>query len=126
MSLNQDQRAYRATEWYKENHRRWEKEDRRANPARALHRSCRKRAQKTGIDFDIDVSDIVIPERCPILEEPLIYCGPDRLYWPTVDRVDNTKGYVKGNVRVISFKANMMKCDMLIWQVENLLAYMKG
>lgn len=119
-------KTYRASPDYNEKQRRWSREDRRQNPEKSLHRSCRKRSLKSGLDFDIDISDIVIPEKCPILEEPLMYCGPDRLYWPTVDRIDNTKGYVKGNVRVISYKANMMKCDMLLWQVENLIAYMKG
>lgn len=119
-------KAYRSKPEYKEKQREWSKKDRRNNPEKSLHRSCRKRSQKSGIDFSIGIEDIIIPAICPILEEPLVYCGPDRSYWPTVDRVDNTKGYVKENVRVISYKANMMKCDMLLWQVENLLEYMKG
>lgn len=126
MSLNQDQREYRSTDWYKENHRRWEKEYRRRNPAKALYTSCRKRAKKTGIAFDIEETDIIIPKLCPILEVPLVYCGPDKANWPTVDRIDNTKGYLKGNISVISYRANSLKSDALVWQIENLLAYMKG
>jgi uncharacterized membrane protein len=44
----------------------------------------------------------------------------------SLDRVDNTKGYVKGNVKVISFWANQMKGNMDVEQVEALLKYMKG
>lgn len=126
MSLNQDQRAYRATEQYKINYREWSKRWRRLNPEKTLYRSCKKRASREGLDFNIDFEDITIPSVCPILNEELVSFGEDRRYWPSVDRVDNTLGYVKGNVRVISYKANMMKSDLLIWQVENLLDYMKG
>ncbi len=56
--------------------------------------------------------DIDIPERCPILGIPLARGTQkqnDRS--PSIDRIDNTKGYVPGNVQVISLKANRMKND---------------
>lgn len=40
--------------------------------------------------------------------------------------MDNTKGYIRGNIRVISNLANMYKGNMTIAQCERLLAYMKG
>lgn len=80
------------------------------NYKRTMLQKAKTRAQKRGLEFNIDESDIVIPEVCPILEVPLIIgTKGDYEYSPSLDRIDNTKGYVKGNVQVISKKANSMK-----------------
>ena len=71
---------------------------------------AKQRAKKYGLDFNIDVSDIQIPKICPILEVPLEFgVERDYEYSPSLDRIDTTKGYIKGNVAVISKKANSMK-----------------
>lgn len=64
-------------------------------------------------DFTIDISDIVIPEKCPVLgvDIDLGVGGHRREYGPSIDRIDNTKGYVRGNVRIISWRANRIKND---------------
>lgn len=77
-----------------------------------MWRRAKSRAVKSGVAFDIEVSDIIIPELCPILRIPLIVfkgrSGGEHNS-PALDRVDNTLGYVKGNVQVISHLANCMK-----------------
>lgn len=71
---------------------------------------CKIRALKKGIEFNLTEEDIVIPELCPILEVPLVIgTKGDYEYSPSIDRIDNTKGYIKGNVQIISKKANSMK-----------------
>ena len=124
--LKQYQKEYRATDWYKENHRRWEKEYRRRFPEKSLYRSCRKRAQREGIEFNIEESDIVIPSTCPILNIPVVYASENRGEWPSVDKVNPSKGYTKGNVAVISYRANMMKSNMTIDDVKRLLKFMES
>lgn len=88
------------------------KEYYRRKHSNRLLNAARARAKKYGHDFDIDESDIVIPQTCPLLNIPL-FVGEGRksvkFNSPSIDRIDSTKGYVKGNVWVISFKANTMK-----------------
>lgn len=45
---------------------------------------------------------------------------------PSIDRFDNALGYVKGNIRVISTRANLLKRDATVDEVRRLLAYMEG
>jgi hypothetical protein len=80
------------------------------NREKILLQQAHYRAKTKGISFDIEVSDIIIPEICPILGLPLkTLIDGNRDLSPSLDRMDNTKGYVKGNVQVISSKANTMK-----------------
>lgn len=122
----QCQKEYRSTEWYKENHRRWEKEYRRRFPEKSLYRSCRKRARREGIPFNIEESDIVIPDVCPVLNTPIVYGSKDKNEWPSVDKVNPLRGYTKGNVCVISYRANRMKSNMRIEDVRRMLTLMES
>lgn len=109
-------------------YRREQSQVRRASdPVRYLINQARYRAKKLGQEFTIIKEDLNIPEYCPIFGISLFFSGGKRTKNSfSLDRVDNSIGYVKGNVRVISFWANQMKGDMSIAQVESLLKYMKG
>jgi hypothetical protein len=86
--------------------RAWKDKNREKN----LFQLARHRALKKGIEFNIEISDIVIPETCPILGLPIKKSiDGNRDLSPSLDRIDNEKGYIKGNIQVISFKANAMK-----------------
>lgn len=64
-------------------------------------------------EFNVTLNDIEIPVNCPYLGIPLDYetlKHKDDAY-PTFDRVDNSKGYVKGNVVLCSWRANRLKND---------------
>jgi hypothetical protein len=85
------------------------------NPIKAMLISIKSRAKKSNIEFDLTEADIVIPTHCPILNIPIKKqytikgkTGP-RSNSPSLDRIDNAKGYIKGNVHVISNQANIMK-----------------
>lgn len=97
------------------------------NPETYLWTTAKARAKKLGIAFNITKYDIVIPNFCPILGIPIVLnVGNGRSpSSPSLDRVDNSKGYIKGNICVISDRANRLKGDGTIENFEKLLEYMK-
>lgn len=77
-----------------------------------MFRRAKSRAKERGHEFDLEKSDIVIPEFCPILGIKMEHHkgrSGGKHNSPALDRIDNNKGYIKGNVIVISHLANMMK-----------------
>lgn len=81
------------------------------------------KAKKKGLEFDLTIEDIIIPETCPLLNIPL---GKKNVKIsensPTLDRIDNSKGYIKGNIWVISNRANKMKGDFSIKEFKTFLS----
>jgi len=71
---------------------------------------ARARARKQNVPCTITKSDIIIPEICPILGIPLVK-GKGRMHdnSPSLDKVIPAKGYVPGNILVMSQKANFLK-----------------
>lgn len=73
----------------------------------------RSRAARKGIECSITAEDLVVPEVCPILNVPFVFGDGSNALAPSVDRMIPSFGYVKGNVSVISQRANRMKTDCL-------------
>jgi len=72
--------------------------------------NARKRAKVFGIPFSIGRDDIKIPKFCPIFGVELIWGdGQPKFNSPSLDRIDPLRGYVQGNVSVISWRANTIK-----------------
>lgn len=84
----------------------WRKEHRN----REMVKTAKERAEKLGLPFNITEEDVIIPERCPVLGIPLeIGNGRPMPNSPSLDRIVPELGYVKGNVIVVSHKANTIK-----------------
>lgn len=80
-------------------------------PAYAICR-VKDRARMLGVPFDLVPADIVVPAVCPVLGIPIVLGGSRRSgNLPSIDRIIPALGYVRGNVRVISFRANMLKSN---------------
>lgn len=104
------------------------REEERRHHVKYMLNRARRRAAKNNLDFNLDLEDIVIPEICPILEVPLVIGEKDDYeYTPSIDRIDNSKGYIKGNIQIISKKANSMKNSATIDELKafckNVLRY---
>lgn len=79
--------------------------------------SAYSRAKKNNIPFDITPADIFIPSHCPYLKKKMI---KGTMMAPSLDRIIPELGYVRGNIEVISRKANAMKSNA---SVEELLEF---
>ena len=93
--------------------------------ARKMYDRAKTRATKKGQDFTIEMTDIVIPNVCPVFGMPFEY-EPGSDWVPSLDRIDSSKGYVPGNIQVISRKANTLKNSMDLTEVTMLYYFMKG
>lgn len=98
----------------------------RKDPAYYLWRTAKVRAKALGVPFEITVEDVVLPDLCPILQVPINVLASDWQSGASLDKVDNTLGYIPGNVRVISRKANRLKADATLEQIERIAMYMRG
>lgn len=91
-----------------------------------MYRRARNRSLKKNIEFSIELKDIQIPRLCPLLKVPLVSSSR---YSASLDRKDNSKGYIKNNIRVISRCANNIKGDStyeeLITFSKNIKKYLK-
>lgn len=83
------------------------------DPRSRMWSRAKYRAKQKGLDFNITKEDIVIPDVCPLLSTPMVS--------PSLDRKDPTKGYVKGNVWVISNRANTLKNDATLEELQTLV-----
>lgn len=82
-------------------------------PKRILTR-VKSRAKSYNIPFNLELEDILVPEICPVLGIPITSKpggGANQPGSPSLDRVNPSKGYIKGNVRVISNRANLLKSN---------------
>ncbi len=120
-SINAKQRVYCARPEVRVQRRAYAK----SQPIKMLLSEARKRAKKKGLPYTLTEADIKIPALCPVLGIPLIQGGP-RDNWPSLDRRTNAIGYIPGNVFVISHRANKLKNDATIGEVEKVLRYMSG
>ena len=87
-----------------------------------------KKAHSYKHEFTVNFGDLVFPTHCPILGIELNYFadGTREENSPSFDRVDPSKGYVKGNVVVISWRANRIKNDGSAEEHQKIADFMKN
>ena len=126
---NRERVIARSVEWAKKNPGRrrgislkWSRENpdkkkqaqvkyRKEQPIKYLVSIARRRAKKRGTDFNITADDLVLPSVCPLLGITIDSFSDDVDKRPSLDRIDNKRGYVQGNVLVVSHRANRIKAD---------------
>jgi hypothetical protein len=100
--------------------RDWQRRARTTEPSRALADRAKQRARRKDIPYGLRRQDLVIPTHCPVLGIPLVIGAKRSDASPSLDRIDPRKGYVPGNVRVISDRANRLKGDRSLSEIQAL------
>ncbi len=98
----------------KKYNREYQREYFKKNREKYLYWQVKGRALRNGLPFNLEHSDLEIPDTCPILGIPLFRnTGGNRptANSPSVDRIIPELGYTKGNIQIISQRANVMKND---------------
>jgi|ERR1035437_358752 hypothetical protein len=112
-------------------YRRWEQ---KKGPLGLLLHQIRRGAKARGLEFSITEADFpVLPTHCPVLGIELSYVGASginpraisKMVRASIDRKDNSKGYVPGNVFIISFRANQLKSDGTAVELRALANWME-
>jgi hypothetical protein len=97
---------------------------RNKNPSARLLQSCKNRARRQKLPFDLNEQDLANPKQCPVLGIPL---APDYTKrtdnTPSVDRIVPEKGYVRGNVAVVSWRANRLKNDASLSELRAIAGF---
>ncbi len=76
-----------------------------------LFNSCKSNAKRKGLEFDLEIEDVVIPTHCIYLGWELTNTSNQGRVDTnaSIDRIDSSKGYTKDNIIIISDLANKMK-----------------
>jgi hypothetical protein len=80
-------------------------------------------ARARSLIFEIGPDDFDPPTRCPILDCVLDYPSLNtglQYNTPSLDRIDNSLGYVPGNVQIVSHRANKLKNDATLAELQKL------
>lgn len=119
----ESRRRYKKTEKGKETNRK----SKIRNKAGSLLYAAQRRAKEKGLEFELTKSDIIIPEICPVLGIPIINGALEgqNENSPSIDRIDNSKGYVKGNICVISKRANTIKNNGSLEEHKKIVEYIE-
>lgn len=124
-------RSHRSTDEYKEREKARVIQSRRTNPFKFSAQKARRRAKTEGWECDIDAEYLksIWTGICPITGAELqIGQAKDTVpdtHLASLDRLDSTRGYVKGNVQYIAFRANNIKTDASFEEFEQIYFWWK-
>lgn len=104
-----------------------ENERRRAwSHSKWLYHIARARARRKSIEWGLEISDIIVPKRCPVLGIKLAMNSVmPKDNSATIDRINPKIGYIKSNVSVISNLANKIKSNATAEEIKKTYQWLK-
>ena len=109
----------------KQKNRLYCKNYRNKYPIRHLLGRIKSRCRKQNIPFNLEEKDLICPEFCPVLGIKLVESNELNDNHPEIDRIIPELGYIKGNINIISRRANRIKNDGTITEHQLIIKYMK-
>lgn len=89
-----------------------------------LYRWAKGRARRRGLVFELTLEDLAIPALCPVLGIPLVLSvGRPGDYSPSLDRIDPLQGYTRDNTMVVSYRANRLKSDAQLYELQRIALF---
>lgn len=95
------------------------------HPFEAMFYRRKNAAKHEGILFTIKIKELIVPSVCPVLGILLQHGRENLDSSPSMDRVVPDKGYIPGNVKIISLRANRIKSDGTVEEHLKIIEYMK-
>jgi hypothetical protein len=119
---HRDRRIKDSQDWYKNN-----LIGTFENKLKSLLYVAKRRAKRKGIDFAVTRDDFEKMTHCPLLGIEFCFSNgrEDKANSPSIDRIDPSLGYVPGNVWIISMRANQIKSDSSVSELEALAKNLK-
>jgi hypothetical protein len=106
-------------------HAEYERSRRQSNPEMYLLHWAKSRAKKENLPFNLSLEDIRLPEYCPVLGIKLSKQANTRDYSYSLDKLVPEKGYVRGNISVMSFRANRIKYNASIEEMQAIVKFVR-
>jgi hypothetical protein len=92
-----------------------------------MFKDARFRATQSSVPFTITLEDIWVPDRCPVLGIRLTASeGRATDASPSLDRILPSKGYVPGNIVVVSNRANWLRGNATTEELCRIAEFYKG
>ena len=87
--------------------------------------NIKSRAKDKGLEFDLDLEWLYdnLPKKCPVYKFKLEFGSKDWNNSPSCDRIVNEVGYLKSNCVVVSQRANCLKSDSSLDDLERLVKF---
>jgi hypothetical protein len=91
--------------------------------------NAKGRARKKKLEFSVTTEYLLSlypdDELCPVFKIKMVQ-GGNRQNSPSIDRIDNSKGYIEGNVVWMSYRANFVKSNSEQKEIIALANWFKG
>lgn len=114
----------------KEYKKAWDNANPRRVWARFACKDAKKRAVKKNVPFEITAAYIlsILTDKCPVFGTDFVYRGNKGILptSPSLDRIDPKKGYVEGNIVVISSRANSIKSNATWQEILVVSTWLRG